>query len=285
MERRVIRQAAVAGSFYPASREGLLALIEECFTGHLGPRSVPSVSYDPAQKTLGLVSPHAGYVYSGPCAAHGFARAAQAGLFETVVVVGPNHRGWGAAVAIHPPGEFVTPLGTMVIDEGSTASLSSSCSLCVLDEAAHRAEHSVEVQIPFLQRVWGEKTPKLVAILIAEQRVDVALELGRAIARTFQDRPVLLIASTDFTHYRPRALAEKQDKFALDKIVSLDPVGLMQEVTRHSISMCGCGPVAAMLEACKRLGCGQAELLNYVNSGEVTGDFSDVVSYASVAVT
>jgi AmmeMemoRadiSam system protein B len=119
---------------------------------------------------------------------------------------------------------------------------------------------------------------------MSEQRVDVALELGKAIAEAFRDQPVLLVASTDFTHYRPKAFAEKQDKFALAKILTLDPVGLMEEVTRRSISMCGSGAVAAVLEAGRRLGCEKAELANYVTSGDVTGDQSDVVAYASVVI-
>lgn len=285
MERHLTRQPAVAGAFYPGSRGGLLSLIGECFTGTLGPGSLPAVPDKAAEKTLGLVSPHAGYVYSGPCAAHGFARAAKGGRFETVVVIGPNHHGWGAPVALYPSGEFVTPLGTVPIDEEHTSCLAAATSVAVLDEAGHRAEHSVEVQLPFIQRVWEQKVPRLVALVMAEQRIEAALELGGAIAQVFRDEPVLLVASTDFTHYRPKALAERQDKFALDKILALDAVGLLEEVARRDISMCGYGPVATVLEACKRLGCSGAELVNYMTSGDVTGDLSQVVAYASVVVT
>lgn len=285
MERHLTRQPAVAGAFYPGSRGGLLSSIDECFLGSLGPGSLPTVPDKAAEKTLGLVSPHAGYMYSGPCAAHGFARAARAGRFETVVVIGPNHHGWGAPVALFPSGEFATPLGTVTIDEERTSSLAAITRAAVLDETAHRAEHSVEVQLPFIQRVWQQRVPRLLALVMAQQRIEVALELGGVIAQVFQDEPVLLVASTDFTHYRPKAFAERQDKFALDKILALDGAGLLEEVARRNISMCGYGPVATVLEAGKRLGCSSAELVNYMTSGDVTGDFSDIVAYASVVVT
>ena len=278
-----MRKPAVAGSFYPGSFTGLQRQIEDCFKHPLGPGTLPGEGRSVERHTLGLVSPHAGYIYSGPVAAHGFSRIAAEKKPVTVVIVGPNHRGLGAAVAVGREGTWQTPLGTVEVDVGVGEAIISAGHWAKWDDLAHSMEHSLEVQVPFLQYIYGSEF-KIVPIAMLRQEWEIAQDLGRAIAAALKGKDGLVIASSDFSHYESQASASRKDRLALDAILSLDPARLEETVNSHNISMCGPGPVMAMITACKDLGAKKANLLRYATSGDVSGDYSQVVGYASVAV-
>jgi MEMO1 family protein len=279
-----MRKPAVAGSFYPGSFTGLQRQIEDCFRHPLGPGALPGEVHSAEQHTLGLVSPHAGYIYSGPVAANGFSRVAAEKRPQTVVIVGPNHRGLGAVVAVGREGTWQTPLGSVEVDVGVGEAIVSACRWAKWDDLAHSMEHSLEVQVPFLQYIYGSEF-KIVPIAMLTQELEISKDLGRAIAAALKGGEGLVIASSDFSHYETQASASRKDRMALDAILNLDPARLEETVDDHHISMCGPGPVMAMMTACQQLGATKASLLRYATSGDITGDYSQVVGYASVAVT
>ncbi len=279
-----MRKPAVAGSFYPGSFTGLQRQIEDCFKHPLGPGALPGEGRSVERHTLGLVSPHAGYIYSGPVAANGFSRIAAEKKPATVVIVGPNHRGLGGAVAVGREGTWQTPLGTVEVDVVVGEAIISAGHWAKWDDLAHGMEHSLEVQVPFLQYIYGPEF-KIVPIVMLRQELEVSEDLGRAIAAALKGKDGLIIASSDFSHYESQSSASRKDRMALDAILNLDPARLEETVNSHNISMCGPGPVMAMIVACKELGAKKARLLRYATSGDITGDHSQVVGYASVAVT
>ena len=283
-----VREPAVAGYFYPSTREGLISEIERCFRSELGPGDIPS-RIGSERKLVGLVSPHAGYVYSGPVAAHGYRFMAEDGLPQTVVILGPNHTGMGSGVSIYARGAWKTPLGVVDVDSELADVIVKSSTIIDIDQLAHRSEHSVEVQVPFLQYIYGKAgaSLRIVPIVLMMQDINTAMEVGKAIydAASSLGRDIVIVASSDFTHYEPHSRAVEKDRIAIDRILALDPPGLIKEVYARDISMCGFGPVAAMLHAAKLMGASKATLLKYATSGDVTGDRSSVVGYASIAVT
>jgi AmmeMemoRadiSam system protein B len=282
-----VRRPAVAGQFYEGRPEALRKRVEDCFLHKLGPGSLPQVAEDGPRRILGLVSPHAGLMYSGPPAAHGFWHLAADGVPDTIVLFGPNHH-WGASRSdadVMAEGAWATPLGETQIDaELARAFLNESH---VLGESArtHEAEHSLEVQLPFLQYCFGDRI-KIVPVAINHQILPVAEALGSALARvTPKDRRIVVIASTDFTHHRPQQVAERDDRAVIEEILRLSPEGVFDVVRDRNVTMCGYGPVAAMLAWAKRVGATRAELLQYSTSGDIIRDYSAVVGYASVKVT
>ena len=285
MTAAVRRMPAVAGMFYEADPEALRAQIEWTFKHPLGPGRVPSPSSERRKESLGFVSPHAGYMYSGPIAAHVYNRIALEGPAQTYVIIGPNHTGLGTLVSVMVEGVWVTPLGEVEIDSELAKKIVEVSEYADIDDKAHRYEHSVEVQIPFLQYLFGSSF-KIVPIVVWEQTVEVARDLGLAIAKAVQElgRDVVVIASSDFTHYEPDEIAKKKDNMAIQAILELDPEKLYQVVTTYDISMCGPGPVMAMLYYARELGAQNAEQLKYATSGDVAGDRSSVVGYAAIRV-
>ena len=272
------RMPAVAGSFYAGSASSLRTQLEQCFLHSLGPGSLPAQEQSP-NPVLGLLSPHAGYIYSGPIAAHGYRRLAVAQP-QTAVIIGPNHRGMGAAIAVSAVRAWQTPLGEIAIDRGISDAIISQCPWARPDNLAHAMEHSVEVQVPFLQFVFGDAF-SLVAIVMSRQDWPSSRSLGDAIGKALGTRPAVIIASSDLTHYEPQLVAAERDALALEAILSLEPQRLATVVSQHSLTMCGPGPVMAMLQACRQLGATKAELLRYATSGDAAGDYSRVVGYAS----
>jgi len=279
-----MRKPAVAGSFYPGSFAGLQRQIEDCFKHPLGPGAIPGEGKPAERRTLGLVSPHAGYIYSGPVAANGFSWIASEKKPATVVIVGPNHRGLGAMVAVGRESTWQTPLGSLEVDVEVGEAIVSAGHWAKWDDLAHSMEHSLEVQVPFLQYIYGLEF-KIVPIAMLRQELEVAQDLGRAIAAALKGKDGLIIASSDFSHYESQSSAGRKDRLALEAILNLDPARLEETVNSHNISMCGPGPVMAMITACKELGAKKASLLRYATSGDITGDYSQVVGYASVTVT
>lgn len=265
------RVAAVAGQFYPGRTEALREMVSGFFQGAKG-----------EVQAVGIVSPHAGYIYSGAIAGETFARVRVPG---TVVLLGPNHHGIGSPAALFPEGSWLTPLGESAVDGELSKSVLKECPMIQSDPAPHRHEHSLEVQVPFIQL--SAPGASIVPICLGSLGLAELVELGEGIARAIapRKRDVLMVASTDMTHYEAGEAARAKDKQALDRILSLDPEGLWETVRGGRISMCGVAPTVAMLAAARRLGASSAALVRYGNSGDVTGDQSQVVGYAGVILS
>ncbi len=272
---------AVAGTFYPSHAGALREQLTAAYCHPLGPGQVPAVNPAGERRIVALVVPHAGYVYSGPVAAHAYAALAADGVPEVAVIVGPNHYGYGPDVAISTADGWQTPLGTLPIARDVAQALAAALPWPTQGETAHTREHSLEVQLPFLQGLYGDAVA-IVPIALADQTLAVAETLGRALATVLAGRNAVIIASTDLTHYEPHAVAVAQDRSALDAMRELAAERLLAMAFRRA-SICGPGAVAATLIACRALGAEQAVVLKYATSGDVAGDYRQVVGYAALA--
>ena len=266
------RAPVVADRFYPGDPERLCAAVRTL---------TPVVAEEEKQQALAVVLPHAGYMYSGATAGITISRVR---VPETVLLLGPNHHGRGAACALSPD-DWRTPLGTAALDRELAAAILRHSPQIVADAEAHRAEHSLEVQIPFLQQV----QPRLRIVPLAVSRIpyegcrSVASSLAAAI-RDFA-QPVLLVASTDMSHYEERSQAAHKDRLAIERILALDPQGLYTTVLGNRISMCGVMPTTIALLVALELGATRSELVRYTDSGEASGDTRQVVGYAGLIVS
>lgn len=287
-----IREPVVAGQFYEGRERALTEQIEGCFRHELGPGDLPQVNSAGERKIIGLVSPHAGLMYSGPAAACGFSALASDGTPEKVIIIGPKHHLMGESVAVSLASAWSTPLGEVKVDLDLAQAVIEASDSAAGDDSAHALEHSLEVQLPFLQYLYGDSF-QLVAIALEPVPWAVAQSLGQAITQTCQGLNVVIVASTDFTHHQPQQIAERNDRLALDCILALDGENLLRTVQAHHITMCGAAPTAAMLAACREpgrftacqgLGAKSAELLNYYTSGNIIGDYQSVVGYGSVSI-
>jgi hypothetical protein len=284
------RKPAVAGRFYHGGAEALKQQVQ----GFIIPDQEKTAA-------LGIVSPHAGLVYSGAVAGAVYSRIFLPGTF---VLIGPNHTGLGAPVSLMSEGVWETPLGSVDIDAPLARSILSRSSRIHEDTLAHLHEHSLEVQLPFIQ--YFKNDFKIVPIQMMDTRYETCLEVGRAVgdaiaefgmrnvecnSETKTNNPcpspgkVLIVASSDMSHYEQAAAARKKDFKAILHILGLDPEGLYRTVKSHGITMCGYGPVVSMLAACKILGASRADLIKYSNSGDVSGDFEQVVGYAGLVIS
>jgi MEMO1 family protein len=274
-----VRPPAVSGRFYPADPIELRATVATLLADArkaVGPSGRPAV---------GVIAPHAGYIYSGPTAAAAFAQAAIPGL---VIILAPNHTGISKAkggVSLWEAGAFRTPLGDVPIDvEMAKALLEVSRGVVGVDHDAHRAEHAVEVELPFLQLLCADV--RIVPLVIAWDTWDAARLLGEMLARLVNaaGEPVLLLASSDMNHYESAVVTEQKDAQALDAVRALDGADLLARCKREQISMCGRGPAAAVIAAARALGAERAEVVDYRHSGRVSGDNARVVGYAGVVI-
>lgn len=277
-----IRRPAVAGMFYEWDADALKVQVKSCFLHPLGPKKLPSVNPHGSREILGLVCPHAGYVYSGPVAANAYFSLAADGKPDTVVILGPNHTGYGSALAIMKEGFWRTPLGDVEIDTAVAEELLQQTSVLDVDETAHRQEHSIEVQLPFLQYLYGDRF-KIVPICFLMQDLDSAKEIGKALATTLRKRNAVVIASSDFTHYESQTEAERKDLAALKTVEALDEHKFYAVIENQNISACGYAPIGALITYARTLGAQKAELLSHKTSGDITGDKSSVVGYAAVS--
>jgi AmmeMemoRadiSam system protein B len=266
----MIRESVVAGQFYSANPKKLLESV----------RAFAAASPSPVA-AMGVLAPHAGYMYSGAVAGAVFAAVRLPSRF---VILGPNHTGRGVAVSLHPAGHWRTPLGLAAIDADISTRLVSACRLVREDQAAHEREHSIEVQIPFLQAL--VQNPSFAALCIGTTDYSSLEALGHALASVIQAtaEPVLMVASSDMSHYEPAEIAARKDHLAIDRILAVDPTGLYRTVLEKDVSMCGFAPAVVLLTACRDLGASSGRLIRYANSGDVSGDFERVVGYAGVAV-
>lgn len=281
------RATAVAGMFYPDNARELRALIDQSFSNQrFGPgkvrRSTLSAN-NQDRKIYGIVSPHAGYIYSGAVAANGFYEVASVN-FRDVIMVGPNHYGIGSWVAGMRDGTWETPLGEVQVNSQMADEIKRRSAALDIDDYAHSRDHCLEVQLPFLQYV--KQDFKIVPVVLVSQNRDIALDLGNAISQTIMEMDALdstlLLASSDFTHYEPNSEAHKKDGELIKTILSLDVNRFYTILERMNISACGYGAIATMMVAAKNLGATRGELLKYATSGDVTGDVSAVVGYSSI---
>jgi len=275
------RRPAVAGMFYEGSKNALIKQIEECFLSRHGPGSLP-IGELGEERPPALISPHAGYMYSGPVAAHGFLALTRFRKPDSVIIFGPNHYGVGTIVSIYPEGYWRTPLGDVPIDKKLADEIAASSDLFYVDEESHAREHSIEVQIPFLQYIYREFS--FVPICILDQSKDVCTSIGAAVAKVVEGDNVLMIASTDFNHYEPHETTVSKDRLALEKIKAFDVDGMYEAIEKYDVSMCGYGAVAALLTAAKKLNASNVRVLKHATSGDTGGDYSSVVGYASCLI-
>jgi AmmeMemoRadiSam system protein B len=241
----------------------------------------PSTGARPPREAVAAVVPHAGYVYSGPVAGAVFGRLI---IPETVVLLGPNHTGLGASISVWASGAWRTPLGEVEVDEAFAAALLERFPPAAANESAHLREHALEVQLPFLQVL--RPGLRIVPIVLAVDTLAPLVSLGETLAElaASHPRPLLVLASTDMTHFQPQRVAELQDKLALERVLALDAEGLWQVVLENDISMCGYMPTAAVLVYARARGATSGELVRYETSGDRTGDRGSVVGYAGVII-
>jgi len=269
----MIRRAVVAGSFYPGSKATLQRELEQ----YISPN--PN-----KQKVIGLICPHAGYIYSGGCAGKGFSRVEVPG---NVIILGVNHHGIGHPYAIDGNGSWSTPLGEIQLNTEMREKLVENSEVFAIDSTAGSREHSLEVQVPFIQYL--NPKARILPITISCINPDELTAGGKEIARFLQSNPdllkdTLIVASTDMSHYISAQNAKQKDDKAIKHILELDPHGLFITVARERISMCGVAPTTMMLSAAIELGAQKTEIIEYTNSGKVSGDFDQVVAYLSMIV-
>ncbi len=278
------RLPAVAGQFYPSNPDKLLRMIEWAF-GSVGVPKIPEPNISGPRKVRGLMVPHAGYMYSGPTAAKAYQILAEDGAPETFIIIGPNHAGLGGALSIMKEGIWKTPLGEIELDSEIGKIIEENCRLIEDNPVAHKFEHSIEVQIPFLQAIYGDDF-RIVPIIMLAQDPQTSRCLGEAISKAISSsgRDAVIIASSDLTHYEPQVEAKRKDHLVLLAIENMNEEDVYRKVVEFDISMCGYGPVMAMIIGSKLLGGKKAVILDYRTSGDVTGDYSAVVGYASAAV-
>ncbi|MFA5089445.1 MAG: AmmeMemoRadiSam system protein B [Candidatus Omnitrophota bacterium] len=268
-----IRMAVAAGYFYPASPGELNRQIRSFI-----PDQVHS-----KHTALACLLPHAGYTYSGNVAVKTLSRI---NIREKIILIGPNHTGRGLPFSIMAEGLWQTPLGEVEIDSALAKEILSGCRYLKTDKAAHADEHSLEVELPLLQ--YFRKDFTIVPISVMHQQADILKEIGKdiaaAIKRRKEENSVLIIASSDLTHYEPQVAAEKKDDAVIGAILKLDADKLMERVLGLNISMCGLAPAVIMLSAALELGASRAELVKYQTSGDVTKDKDSVVGYAGITI-
>ena len=271
-----IRKPSVSGMFYAGSQIELKEQIEWCYKHELGPGGLPRVAAEGPREILSLIVPHAGYLYSGPVAAHAYKELADDGIIETAVIIGPNHTGYGPPVSIWAKNAWSTPLGEVAVNEDLAQQLTGG--IVKADETAHLYEHSVEVQLPWLQHLY--KKVRIVPITMMAQDLETARELGKTISMYAANS--IIIASTDFSHYESHDITAEKDMAKIESITNLDEVELYQRRESIDCTMCGYGPVAVAIIAARAMDARKPELLKYATSGDTTGDFSRVVGYASI---
>ncbi|MDD5435714.1 MAG: AmmeMemoRadiSam system protein B [Nitrospira sp.] len=267
----MLRKPAVAGYFYQASPEKLTEQVNRYVE-----EDVEKI------KAIGILSPHAGFMYSGAVAGAVYSRV---NLPDTLVIVGPNHTGMGSPVSVFSDGKWEMPTGIVEVDTKLARAIINKSEYASEDYNAHLGEHSLEVQIPFIQHFIHNF--KIVPITIMSTTLEVCKDLGSAISGAIREakKDVLIIASSDMTHYESSSSAKYKDTLAIDKILSLDPPGLHAVIKEHNITMCGFAPAVTMLYAALQSGATKADLIKYMNSGDVSGDYDQVVGYAGIIVS
>lgn len=262
------RKPFVSGRFYPADKAELAAQLDSFF------EEVPAKA-----KVFGIVAPHAGYMYSGKVAGAVWCRIE---VPDTVIIIGPNHSGLGAQIAVYPEGHWETPLGKVAVDAETAEKIITNSQYATPDAVAHSNEHSIEVQLPFIQKV--NPNAKIVPIAMGNYSHEAINDLIESIDKAIQGKDALFVASSDFSHYEPEYTAKARDKMAIEEIKKLDWLELFSIVIQKEISMCGLGPIAVVIGLSKLRGAQAGKLVAYSNSGVMSRDFSNVVTYAGIAL-
>ncbi len=259
-----MRATAVAGMFYPREPSHLEQLLEKFFA-----------KTKPEGNPRGIVSPHAGYVYSGQVAACAFGTIPP-GFSGTFVVIGPSHRGYINCVSEE---SWETPLGVIDTDTELVKALDIEA-----DELSHRDEHSLEVQMPFIK--YRFPRARIAPVMMGQQDYSSAVRMAEKVVQAIRrtNRDVRIVASSDFSHYVPAAKAKNDDLWAIEPLMTLDTKEFYRRIAERRITACGYGPITVMVQACAGLGATAAKLIRYATSGDVTGDNREVVGYASIAV-
>ena len=294
VDLKSIRQPVVAGQFYPRNKQELIQQIKECFLDSRGSGYIPDIKQG-NKKIIGIIVPHAGFIYSGAIATHAYSCLAENGFADTFIILGPNHTGRGSGVSIMTNGSWKTPLGDVPINSEVAKNIYKG--IIDLDEAAHSFEHSIEVQLPFIQFLAKDRNFDFVPICLMMQDSDTSLEIGNILADVIKKtkKSVVIIASSDFSHagfnymsmppvgMKVEAFAEKQDKQAINHILKMDPENLIKTIQEKNITMCGYGPVSCLLVAAKKLGASNVDLLKYGTSCEVYPGTS-CVGYGAITI-
>lgn len=271
-----IRTPAVAGMFYPKEKSELESSINFCIKNEYGVGKL----HQNKEKIYGAICPHAGYMYSGPVATHSFDSIANQD-FEVAVILGPNHWGVGCNIATMKDCAWETPLGPIEVDSDSAKQINDFSKIIEIDYFSHTRDHSIEVQVPMLMQFY-KKPFKILPIILNEQDYEYMQEVGAAIAKLAKTKKTIVIGSSDFTHYEKNEFAHKQDKALIEPILKLDVEKFYSVLNERRVSACGYGAMAATMIACKELGATKGKLLKYATSGDVAGDKSSVVGYASI---
>ena len=278
----MIRKPAVAGAFYPDNPELLRQSIKNCFLNDFGVGRIPELNtFEGSDYPINVMVPHAGFQYSGSIASHSYCKIVQNGFPEVFVILSPNHTGYGSEISVYNEGEWITPLGNVKVDEDFANSIISNSDVASSDFQAHLYEHSIEVQLPFLQYFSNDFS--IVPITMGSQSFSASNDLAKAIYDAGEElgKSYCVIASTDLSHFNNQEKANTVDGFVLEDIENMNEFKLYEEVIQYNITMCGYGPVMTTIAISKMSGKHMCEILKYKTSGDVTGDLSSVVGYAS----
>lgn len=268
-----VRPALYAGTWYPGTPEALRKAVDH-YLSQARVEPLPG-------ELVALVAPHAGYIYSGPVAGYAYRALQEASAsFETVVLIGPSHRVYLDGYAITAVEAYETPLGQVPLDADLIAALGRELGMLMF--LSRDEEHSLEIQLPFLQRALGDF--RLVPIMMGDQSWEACQELGQVLGRVLKGRSALLVASTDLSHYHDYSRAMALDRLIVERVEAFDPRGLVGLLERRKAEACGGGPLAATMLAAQALGADGASVLHYANSGDITGDRSHVVGYMAAAL-
>ncbi len=273
MDNWNVREAVVAGMFYPADKKALMRQVVELFE-RAKPKKIRG-------NIKALISPHAGYIYSGLTAAYAY-KLLENKKFDSVVIISPSHREYFEGVSIFPGSYYRTPLGDVPMDLELCKLIVDNEPAIKLSQQGHIEEHALEVQLPFLQIIL--ENFKLVPIVIGHQIKDYSYKIGEVLGKVLKNRNALVVASTDLSHYHPYEIANQLDKIAIDAIANFDYEKLLNELEEQHTEACGGGPAAAAMIAAKNLGANKVEILHSCNSGDVTGDKDAVVGYMSAVI-
>ena len=265
------REPVVAGYFYPAEKQRLVGMLERFI----------KIETE-GEKVISIVSPHAGYIYSGAVAGEVYSKIK---IPESVIIIGPNHTGYGEPYSVGSYSKWITPLGEVDVDMDIVERLVEKSNYLEKDTIAHEREHSVEVQIPFLQYLRNDV--KIIPVVVSGYVDNPAwVEIGETISDVIKEsgKDILIVASSDMTHYESQKEAEEKDHYAIEAILSLDENELIKRIDEKNITMCGYGPVIIAMIASKNLGAKGRQLIKYSTSGDVSGDYDQVVGYAGIII-
>lgn len=273
----MIRKPVVAGQFYPDRKEDLENMIRYCMEHKYGPGRD---SIKSNEKILGIVCPHAGYMYSGPTACHSYKSIVFQNP-ELVIIIGPNHFGVGKDVATMIDAQWQTPLGTVQVDSESAKQVTEISKVIEIDEFSHSQDHSLEVQVPMLQEILSNDF-QILPIILRSQDMETAIDVGNAVTEIARKKNSVIVASSDFTHYEENSFAHKQDKALIEPILEMNVEKFCHVLKEKRVTACGYGSIASTVIACKNLGAVKGKLLSYATSGDVSGNTESVVGYGAI---